>query len=123
MSRSLAVCLSLAAGLLSAWPVLAQEGGSCASEEATELFREGFAAAKDLDSKQAMASFKSCLEVEPDCLPCLYELGWVYWIRGSWKSCVASWEKVVELSISRLRPLGKVLGNTLVTRSSSSLSA
>jgi len=98
MYRSLAVCLSLAAGLLSAWPALAQEGGSCASEEATELFREGFTAARDADSKEAMGYFKSCLEAEPDCLPCLYELGWVYWTRGSWKSCVASWEKVSELN-------------------------
>ena len=97
MCRAKTVLLTLSFVLLSTGTAFAQKGASCSSDEATALFRKGFSAAEDRDSDRAMRHFQACLDTEPDCIPCLYELGWVYWTRGSWKSCVESWEKVLEI--------------------------
>ena len=75
----------------------AQAGGSCASEEATAAFRAGFEAQKKLDSGTALSHYGRCLELEPDCAPCSYEIGWAYWSRGAWGSTVSSWERTLEI--------------------------
>jgi hypothetical protein len=82
---------------LVASPALAQQGGTCQSDEATADFRRGFAAQKDGRSTDALGAYKACLAREEGCVPCWYEIGWSYWTRGAWDKTVEAWEKVTAL--------------------------
>ena len=74
----------------------AQRGGSCESAEATQHFRAGFAAAETRQARTAISKFQSCLQVEPSCVPCLYEIGWVYWTQSEWSNVIENWEQVLQ---------------------------
>ncbi len=75
----------------------AQAAASCTSEEATAAFEAGFEAQKKRDSSTALTHYRRCLELEPACVACNYEIGWAYWTRGAWDSTVTAWEKTLEL--------------------------
>lgn len=97
MSRS-ALPLALLLALLLPDLAAAQADGTCAAEEATAAFRAGFEAQKKRDSSAALQHYSRCLELEPDCLVCNYEIGWAYWTRGAWNSTVTAWERTLELA-------------------------
>jgi DNA-binding beta-propeller fold protein YncE len=73
------------------------EEASCTDDRATTAYREGFAAQQVLDTENAMAAYGLCLEIEPGCVPCQYELGWTYWSRAEWAATVKAWEHTLEL--------------------------
>lgn len=75
----------------------AQEGARCTSDEATAAFSRGFDAQRAGRSGDALSGYQACLELEPDCVPCNYEIGWSYWSRGAWDRTVAAWSKTIEL--------------------------
>ena len=83
--------------LLVPLPAAAQEGAQCASPEATEAYRGGFAAQRAGRSGDALTSYKACLVAEEACVPCWYEIGWSYWSRGAWDKTVEVWGKTLEL--------------------------
>ena len=72
----------------------AQESGQCTEAAATTSFRAGFQAQKALNTEEALKHYKACLSVEPNCVACLYEIGWTHWTRSEWNDVVKTWEKV-----------------------------
>ena len=88
----------LLAVVLPTGPAAAQAGAACSSDEATSAFRAGFEAQKKRDSTTALGHYSRCLELEPDCVACNYEIGWAFWTRGSWDSTVAAWQRTLELA-------------------------
>lgn len=95
--------LSLSAALLTlGWLLLsssavAQESATCSTDDATTAYRAGFAAQAAADSDSALRHYLRCLELDPDCVACNYEIGWSYWSRGSWDSTVGAWSRTLEL--------------------------
>jgi hypothetical protein len=69
--------LFLAIGLVNA-----QEIGQCSDATATSAFQAGFQAQKSLDTATALREYQACLKAEPNCIPCLYEIGWTHWTPG-----------------------------------------
>jgi DNA-binding beta-propeller fold protein YncE len=74
--------------------VNAQESGQCANASATTSFQAGFQAQIALDTTKALKHYSACLDAEPGCVACLYEIGWTHWTRSEWDNVVATWEKV-----------------------------
>ena len=70
-------------------PAAHAQEDSCATEEATFDYREGFRAQRGSDTENAIASYSRCLEKDPNCLACQYEIGWSYWTRSEWDSVIA----------------------------------
>jgi DNA-binding beta-propeller fold protein YncE len=83
------IVLLLSIGLLHA-----QENGECSVPEATTAFQSGFQAQKALDTTTALTEYKACIQADPNCVACLYEIGWTHWTRSEWDAVIATWEKV-----------------------------
>ena len=81
-------------------PALAQEGARCATDPGTAAFERGFEAQRGGRSGEALTAYRACLEAEPTCVPCWYEIGWSYWSRGAWDKTVEAWSKTLELDPS-----------------------
>jgi DNA-binding beta-propeller fold protein YncE len=75
---------------------LAQRGGTCGNDAATQHFRAGFAFAETRQARSAISKFQACLEADPNCVPCLYEIGWVYWTQSEWDNVIKNWEQVLQ---------------------------
>lgn len=75
----------------------ADEAPHCTSEKATRAFQVGFEAQRELRSSDALAAYRECLKLEPDCVACQYEIGWSHWSRGEWDAVVAAWERTLKL--------------------------
>ena len=97
--RSPALLLALVV-TLTAGAAAADESATCSTDEATAAYRAGFAAMKSRDSGAALADYRRCLELDPACLACTYEIGWAYWSRGAWDATVDAWSKTLELDPS-----------------------
>lgn len=77
---------------------LAKEPAICASAEATHFLKRGFELQKNNDTLKALEAYKHCLENQPDCAECNYEIGWSYWKVGEWSEVIRSWEKALSLN-------------------------
>jgi DNA-binding beta-propeller fold protein YncE len=66
----------------------------CLKPEAQSLLEQGMALQAELESESALAKYKTCERIEPDCMACVYESGWSYWKEGHWDEVVKAWEKV-----------------------------
>jgi DNA-binding beta-propeller fold protein YncE len=64
----------------------------CESEKATAALKVGFALQKDHNTEAALEKYKKCLEIEPNCVACLYESGWSLWKKGEWQQVIVQWE-------------------------------
>ena len=73
------------------------QDGTCANEGATFDYREGYRSQQAKDTENAIASYSRCIEKDPTCVPCHYEIGWSYWTRSEWNSVIAAWEKVLSI--------------------------
>ena len=80
--------------------VSAAAGSECPTDEATRAFRAGFEAQKLMQTNEALDHYQRCLALEPECVPCQYEIGWTYWSRSDWPACVAAWEATLALDPS-----------------------
>ena len=83
--------------VLFAAPAQAQEDGTCWNSNATAAFRDGFDHQKAGRTGDAVRSYRRCLEIESDCVPCNYEIGWSYWVQERWTDVIGQWERVLEL--------------------------
>lgn len=78
-------------------PVGAVESERCEKKEAQDFFKKAFELQKDNNTQKALESYNECLKLEPDCISCLYEIGWSYWKLGEWTKVVETWKKVLKL--------------------------
>ncbi|MEQ1879333.1 MAG: hypothetical protein ABL958_22040, partial [Bdellovibrionia bacterium] len=69
----------------------------CSNPDAQSALEKGFALQKDHNTDEALDQYKKCLELEPACVSCLYEVGWSYWKRGEWKEVIRTWEEAWKL--------------------------
>jgi len=69
----------------------------CADEKAEAAYQAGFEAQKLMKTNEALGHYQRCLEIEPSCVPCQYEIGWTHWSRSDWPACVAAWEATLAL--------------------------
>ena len=84
--------LVLATNLASAQPV-----DACGSDGANTAFQAGYEAQQGLDTDTALEEYGRCLELAPDCVTCLYEIGWSHWSRSEWSNVIENWERVLEI--------------------------
>jgi len=49
------------------------------------------------DAETALAHYGKCLEIEPEHVPCHWEIGWSYWTKGDWEQVVSHWARVKSL--------------------------
>ena len=75
----------------------AQENNACTSDAASAAFVQGFTAQKEGKNTTAIAEYTKCLQIEPNCLKCHYEIGWSYWSQSNWTEVKKHWEKVVKM--------------------------
>ncbi len=66
----------------------------CEKKEAQEHLIKAFELQKDNNTPLALESYKKCLEIDANCVDCLYEIGWSYWKLGEWKNVIETWKKV-----------------------------
>jgi DNA-binding beta-propeller fold protein YncE len=76
----------------------AQSPPACKSEPATAAYHKGFEAQRDRKTTVALQAYTACLDAEPDCTKCHYEIGWTYWSRSEWDKVKTHWQKVVSLA-------------------------
>jgi DNA-binding beta-propeller fold protein YncE len=72
-------------------------GNSCKDTRAQGLLADGIELQKELETQAALATYRQCLEIEPNCPGCLYEIGWSYWRAGEWDKVVGSWESLLNI--------------------------
>jgi DNA-binding beta-propeller fold protein YncE len=58
--------------------------------------RQGYELQQDGNAKGAEKAYQACLKADPNCISCLYELGWSHWKLGNWKEVVQTWETVLK---------------------------
>ena len=72
-------------------------GGSCKDPAATESFTRGFAAMQEGAANDALGAYLECLQKEPSCVSCQYEIGWAHWKQGDFAAAEADWNKTLAL--------------------------
>lgn len=80
-----------------------------ASDTPDALLQRGMAAQRAKDTTAAKSAYTACLKVDPEHVPCHWEMGWALWTENDWDGVVRSWE-----TVQRLQPdhpeVGKHLG-------------
>jgi len=89
--------LVVSAVLFPSAPVAAQGNASCWEEAATTAFAAGYDQQQAGNTSAALQSYRRCLDIEPGCLACNYEIGWSYWVQKKWPEVVRSWEAVLAI--------------------------
>ena len=94
----LAITIAVIGSMLApAMALPAQASGSCWEDQATDAYLEGFTLQQKGRTKEAVVAYERCLKIEPDCVPCNYEIGWSHWVAERWERVVRSWETVLKL--------------------------
>lgn len=83
--------------MLPALLLLLSTPSSLAADPVDSELAAGMAAQRDGNIEQAMAHYQTCLDADPDHVPCHWELGWSHWSRAEWGEVVSHWETVVRL--------------------------
>jgi DNA-binding beta-propeller fold protein YncE len=68
----------------------------CQAPEAQGHLDSGMALQAELESESAVKEYSACLEKEPGCVACRYEMGWSYWKLGEWRKVVDAWEEALK---------------------------
>lgn len=71
------------------------EKNLCKDAKALTLLADGMKLQKELETQAALTRYRQCLEIEPKCPGCMYEIGWAYWRIGEWDKVVDSWESLL----------------------------
>ena len=72
----LAIAIAVIGSMLApAQTLSAQASGSCWEDQATDAYLEGFTLQQKGRTKEALVAYERCLRIEPDCVPCNYEIG------------------------------------------------
>lgn len=69
----------------------------CKDPAAQTLLSDGMKLQKELETQAALARYRQCLEIDPKCAGCMYEIGWSYWRLGEWDKVVDSWEALLSI--------------------------
>lgn len=69
----------------------------CRDSRATQALIQGYEFQKDNNTPEALKKYSQCLIIEPNCVDCLYEIGWSYWKFGDWDHVVETWKKAQAL--------------------------
>jgi DNA-binding beta-propeller fold protein YncE len=75
----------------------ADPSATCANEDATRFYHDGFAAQQGRDTEDALGNYTRCIAADPKCVPCWYEKGWSHWTRSEWDLTIQVWEQVLAL--------------------------
>ena len=67
----------------------------CVRVEAQAAYQQGYAALQKRHTETAGAALARCLEFEPSCTSCRYELGWNHWARGEFAQAATVWEVIL----------------------------
>jgi DNA-binding beta-propeller fold protein YncE len=73
------------------------EKNFCKDTKALALLADGMNLQKELETQAALTRYRQCLEIEPKCPGCMYEIGWTYWRMGDWDKVVDSWESLLKI--------------------------
>lgn len=73
------------------------EKNLCKDTSAQTLLADGMKLQAELETQAALASYKQCLEIDPTCPGCMYEIGWTYWRMGEWGKVADSWENLLKI--------------------------
>jgi DNA-binding beta-propeller fold protein YncE len=68
----------------------------CKNPDAQKALVKGFEFQKDNNTDDALLQYKKCLELESNCISCLYEIGWSHWKKGEWKEVIHTWEETLK---------------------------
>lgn len=71
------------------------EKNLCKDAKALTLLADGMTLQKELETQAALTRYRQCLEIEPKCPGCMYEIGWTYWRMGEWDKVVDTWESLL----------------------------
>ncbi len=72
-------------------------GPAAGPGNAEAAYAEAMAASKAKDYEAAAAAFQRCLAADPAHRGCLWEEGWVRWVRRDWPGVIRSWEGLEKL--------------------------
>ena len=70
----------------------------CANPKAKKELIRGFELQQDTNTDEALVRYQACLKLEPNCVSCLYEVGWTYWKKGQWLNVIQTWEQALKLN-------------------------
>jgi WD40 repeat protein len=70
---------------------------SCKKPNSSAALRRGFELQQDGNAVEASKAYLNCLKEEPECVACLYEIGWSYWKQGEWQQVIRTWEQVLKV--------------------------
>lgn len=84
----------LAAVALAADPPKAD---ACSDPGASAAYAEGYTSQQAMRTDDALAAYGRCLELDPACVDCQYEIGWSHWSRSEWAETIAAWQKTLEM--------------------------
>lgn len=73
------------------------EKSLCKDANAQTLLADGMKLQEELETHAALARYRQCLEIDPTCSGCMYEIGWSYWRMGEWDKVVDSWESLLKI--------------------------
>lgn len=76
----------------------AKDFGQCSDENANGYLQRGYQRQQNNDTLKALEAYKSCLEKQPECNECNYEIGWTFWKLGEWSETIRHWEKALLLN-------------------------
>jgi lysophospholipase L1-like esterase len=85
----------LLAVLLSGCVGVSEAGDTCSDPKASSAYDEGFALQKEGRSWMARAAYERCLEAEPGCVACRWEIGWSHWTFGDFDAVSSAWAQVL----------------------------
>ena len=73
------------------------EKNFCKDAKALTLLADGMKLQEELETQAALTRYRQCMEIEPSCSGCMYEIGWSYWRMGEWDKVVDSWESLLKI--------------------------
>ncbi len=73
---------------------LAAEPTLATATPADVAYADAMMAVETKQYDHALAAFGRCLALDPVHAGCLWESGWVHWVRRDWASVVSTWEKL-----------------------------
>lgn len=73
------------------------EKNACKDTKALTLLADGMKLQEESETQAALTRYRQCLEIEPTCSGCMYEIGWSYWRMGEWDKVVDSWKSLLKI--------------------------
>jgi WD40 repeat protein len=72
--------------------------GSCKTPQARATFEAGRKLVAAERADDAVVLLERCLQEDPTCLACQFQLGWAYWVKEDWGLAAVAFDKTLALS-------------------------